>query len=189
MKAFANSFHPAINNSQEIKIDNIDLLCRYHSASETKITITMHTSTALSLSFTLLRFFAIIKTSGAQESTSCTADADCPSGTNSVCVIPLSPDSDEQAGNGTCYPSCTLTSNERPCSLGQACQSLPQISIMQIGYCPKPAKCGGFIGALCEDDRNPSCVDDPRDDCDPNNGGADCEGICVAKESQKARRR
>ena len=23
------------------------------------------------------------------------------------------------------------------------------------------------------------CVDDPSDDCDPNNGGADCGGLCV----------
>jgi hypothetical protein len=24
-----------------------------------------------------------------------------------------------------------------------------------------------------------NCVDDPTDSCDPNNGGADCIGICI----------
>jgi hypothetical protein len=37
--------------------------------------------------------------------------------------------------------------------------------------------CGGIAGIAC-----PSgfvCVDDPRDDCDPERGGADCGGVCV----------
>lgn len=37
--------------------------------------------------------------------------------------------------------------------------------------------CGGLIGKPCPDGY--TCVDDPRDDCDPENGGADCGGICV----------
>ena len=36
--------------------------------------------------------------------------------------------------------------------------------------------CGGFLGLECPDDL--VCVDDPADDCDPSNGGADCSGIC-----------
>ncbi|MEZ4252598.1 MAG: hypothetical protein R3B99_30680 [Polyangiales bacterium] len=36
--------------------------------------------------------------------------------------------------------------------------------------------CGGFAGLLCPDGY--ACVDDPRDDCDPDRGGADCMGIC-----------
>lgn len=40
----------------------------------------------------------------------------------------------------------------------------------------RPA-CGGIAGLPCPDGR--VCVDDPRDDCDPDNGGADCGGICV----------
>jgi hypothetical protein len=36
--------------------------------------------------------------------------------------------------------------------------------------------CGGFAGIPCEGAG--VCVDDPSDDCDPNQGGADCGGIC-----------
>lgn len=39
-----------------------------------------------------------------------------------------------------------------------------------------PIVCGGFLGLECPDDL--ACVDDPADDCDPSNGGADCNGIC-----------
>ena len=30
-----------------------------------------------------------------------------------------------------------------------------------------------------------TCVDDPSDGCNPNNGGADCGGICVRDKSRK----
>ena len=36
--------------------------------------------------------------------------------------------------------------------------------------------CGGFAGIPCPGAG--SCEDDPRDDCDPERGGADCSGIC-----------
>ena len=39
--------------------------------------------------------------------------------------------------------------------------------------------CGGIAGIPC-----PSafvCVDDPRDDCNPLTGGADCGGICIPR--------
>ena len=39
--------------------------------------------------------------------------------------------------------------------------------------------CGGFPGTPCP--QGQICLDDPSDDCDPNNGGADCIGICVKK--------
>ncbi|KAF2463130.1 uncharacterized protein BDR25DRAFT_246289, partial [Lindgomyces ingoldianus] len=38
-------------------------------------------------------------------------------------------------------------------------------------------RCGGFAGLPCPDGLK--CVDDPRDDCDPKHGGADCIGVCV----------
>jgi len=37
--------------------------------------------------------------------------------------------------------------------------------------------CGGIAGFPCPGAGD--CVDDPRDDCDPERGGADCGGICV----------
>lgn len=36
--------------------------------------------------------------------------------------------------------------------------------------------CGGIAGIECPGAG--TCVDDPGDDCDPNQGGADCGGIC-----------
>lgn len=36
--------------------------------------------------------------------------------------------------------------------------------------------CGGIAGVGCPEGY--TCVDDPSDDCDPNQGGADCGGIC-----------
>lgn len=123
--------------------------------------------------FTTLALALLPSIISAQRPIPCNSEADCPTDTNTTCVIPSN-------GPGTCLPSCTLTSDARPCELGQRCDALPQISTMQIGYCPEPATCGGFIGAACKDDRNPICIDDPRDDCDPKNGGADCGGICVA---------
>ena len=101
-------------------------------------------------------------------------DADCPASASAgdICVIP-------SAGSGTCFPACSLTSDVQPCDLGQACETLPQVSIMQTGYCPDPDQCGGFFPRPCVNARNPVCIDDPRDSCDSNNGGADCGGICV----------
>jgi hypothetical protein len=37
--------------------------------------------------------------------------------------------------------------------------------------------CGGFAGFECPDGY--MCIDDPSDNCDPRQGGADCIGICV----------
>jgi hypothetical protein len=40
-----------------------------------------------------------------------------------------------------------------------------------------PEACGGIAGIQCQN--GGTCVDDPSDSCDPNNGGADCPGICT----------
>jgi hypothetical protein len=37
--------------------------------------------------------------------------------------------------------------------------------------------CGGIAGFPCPDGME--CVDDPKDNCDPTQGDADCAGICV----------
>lgn len=45
-------------------------------------------------------------------------------------------------------------------------------------YDQKPKQmCGGIAGFPCPDGMK--CVDDPTDNCDPTQGGADCAGICV----------
>ncbi|MCK6537842.1 MAG: hypothetical protein L6Q84_33115 [Polyangiaceae bacterium] len=48
----------------------------------------------------------------------------------------------------------------------------------EISTCP-PAQqfCGGIAAFQCPAGK--ICVDNPNDGCDPNNGGADCGGICV----------
>ena len=38
--------------------------------------------------------------------------------------------------------------------------------------------CGGIAGLACPEGYK-SCVDDPRDSCDPAAGGVDCTGLCV----------
>lgn len=43
--------------------------------------------------------------------------------------------------------------------------------------------CGGIAGTPCP--KGQLCVDDPGDDCDPDQGGADCIGICVKKSECK----
>ncbi|KAK3309246.1 uncharacterized protein B0T15DRAFT_526656 [Chaetomium strumarium] len=71
------------------------------------------------------------------------------------------------------------------CPKGQACIDDPYtggcgMACDMPGICVDVAAsafCGGFAGIPCKDGRK--CVDDPRDECDPDNGGADCGGICV----------
>jgi len=43
--------------------------------------------------------------------------------------------------------------------------------------------CGGIAGFGCPDGK--VCVDNPHDDCDPANGGADCGGVCRPGKSPK----
>jgi hypothetical protein len=46
---------------------------------------------------------------------------------------------------------------------------------------PEGAFCGGIAGFPCAEGL--VCVDDPKDDCDPDQGGADCGGICRRERS------
>lgn len=41
---------------------------------------------------------------------------------------------------------------------------------------PTTPRCGGIAGIQCPGAGQ--CVDDPNDSCDPQNGGADCGGVC-----------
>jgi hypothetical protein len=58
-----------------------------------------------------------------------------------------------------------------PESCGQACDK-PGICLPAEGI-----ECGGFVGKQCP--QGLFCYDVPNDGCDPENGGADCGGICV----------
>jgi hypothetical protein len=46
------------------------------------------------------------------------------------------------------------------------------------GICALKQMCGGFAGLKCPQPGQ-VCVDDPRDGCDPKDGGNDCGGLCV----------
>jgi hypothetical protein len=68
------------------------------------------------------------------------------------------------------------------CPVGSMCVVEPVVCITApcpgLGKCvPQPVQhCGGIGGIACPG--SGQCVDDPSDSCDPNNGGADCGGIC-----------
>ncbi|KAF2255756.1 hypothetical protein BU26DRAFT_7664 [Trematosphaeria pertusa] len=47
---------------------------------------------------------------------------------------------------------------------------------------PVVPRCGGLMGLACP--TGYKCVDDPRDMCDPTQGGADCIGICVRRTEE-----
>jgi len=66
---------------------------------------------------------------------------------------------------------------------GNACTAAAEgVSVDHLGECdqPEPQMCGGIVGIPCPGGQ--ICIDDPNDDCDPENGGADCSGICVAED-------
>ena len=46
--------------------------------------------------------------------------------------------------------------------------------------------CGGIANLPCPGGFE--CVDDPRDDCDPRSGGADCSGFCTPSEASSSDR-
>jgi hypothetical protein len=55
--------------------------------------------------------------------------------------------------------------------------------VLQNGACaPKGPACGGIAARPCPGAGQ--CADDPSDNCDPNQGGADCGGICSCIETQ-----
>lgn len=68
---------------------------------------------------------------------------------------------------------------------GNACAAAAAgVSIDHPGECKtaEPQVCGGIAGIRCPDDQ--TCIDDPNDTCDPEQGGADCSGICVTGQDQ-----
>ncbi|CBX94700.1 hypothetical protein IAQ61_009382, partial [Plenodomus lingam] len=67
-----------------------------------------------------------------------------------------------------CDPGETCITDPYTGGCGPACDAL--------GICVKDKMCGGFTGLAC-DEEGQVCHDDPRDDCDPLNGGSDCGGF------------
>ena len=63
---------------------------------------------------------------------------------------------------------------------GNSClATLAMTSVAYVGACQEEQLyCGGIAGIMCP--RDLVCVDNPADDCDPERGGSDCIGICVA---------
>lgn len=60
-------------------------------------------------------------------------------------------------------------------------ESQEALTLVQPKTNPKVVTCGGFVGTACPGVGE--CVDDPRDDCDPLNGGADCGGVCSCTQT------
>ncbi|KAH7039645.1 uncharacterized protein B0I36DRAFT_343505 [Microdochium trichocladiopsis] len=120
-------------------------------------------------------------------------------GTTCVPVIPGCPDLTRCIGqcvaagasqpnpNSGFYPPCgglLPGIGSKSCPRSSRCMSDPRVPGCGItcdgaGICvPKRVKqCRGFLGLQCPPGLQ--CYDDPTDSCDPNNGGADCIGICL----------
>jgi hypothetical protein len=75
-------------------------------------------------------------------------------------------------------PVCGCDGNTYPNACNAAAVG---VAVASRGACATNGQfCGGIAGIPCPDGQ--TCVDDPSDDCDPQNGGADCGGICVEKK-------
>lgn len=85
-------------------------------------------------------------------------------------AILASPSPVSEAKKCVCNIACTVGKTCVPFPTDKGCKNI----------CIVPEFCGGFAGIPCEA-KDDICVDDPRDDCDPKHGGADCGGLCVPK--------
>lgn len=80
---------------------------------------------------------------------------------------------------GLCGPSETgaVTDDGGPTETGSSGDDVGESDTASDSGPTEPSFCGGFAGFPCPDGL--VCIDDPSDDCDPLNGGADCGGLCV----------
>jgi len=95
------------------------------------------------------------------------AAALCPVGT--VCI--------DVNGEAVCKP---IEPPTNPCA-AVLCMAGSECVVVDGHAECKPLFCGGIAGIPCPDGLGLECIDDPKDDCDPANGGADCGGVCVPK--------
>ncbi|GJD03410.1 proteinase inhibitor Kazal [Colletotrichum higginsianum] len=81
------------------------------------------------------------------------------------------------------YEACGgLRATPKPCPASFECINDPFVpgcglACDQLGICVVPIMCGGIAAIKCPEGK--FCVDDPRDDCHPLKGGADCAGLCI----------
>ncbi|WP_375765437.1 hypothetical protein NR798_27405 [Archangium gephyra] len=78
-------------------------------------------------------------------------------------------------------PCCVLVAGIA--FLGSACSPTADASTQTAALAQGGEFCGGIAGIPC--DEGFTCVDDPNDDCDPNQGGRDCGGICQEQGAEK----
>ena len=107
----------------------------------------------------------------------CTPDssgADCPG----VCEPAPVPQCTADADCGQILVPCPLCPDGTSACPRSECQN--GLCVMVTHACTAPDFCGGIAGFPCP--AGSTCVDDPKDDCDPATGGADCAGICVREE-------
>ena len=71
-------------------------------------------------------------------------------------------------------PVCGIDGNTYYCGVADA--ACHGVEVAYPGECSS-VFCGGIAGIQCP--KGMVCIDDPRDNCNPNSGGADCGGICV----------
>ena len=119
------------------------------------------------------------------------AGIECPEG--QVCVDDPNDGCDPANGGADCggfcedAPAQELCLNDDACNAGEVCDMSVCLSNCPDGMiCPavcwgecvesEQQFCGGFAGIECPEGQ--VCVDNPNDDCDPANGGADCGGFC-----------
>ncbi|HMJ15007.1 MAG TPA: hypothetical protein VK524_26520 [Polyangiaceae bacterium] len=108
------------------------------------------------------------------------------------CASASAPSPDETGSESTSSDSLRMCRSNSDCpQIRMPCRLCPDgvnsscaASICERGQClirwspcPGLIQCGGFAGLPCP--AGFDCVDDPRDDCSPCRGGADCGGICV----------
>jgi hypothetical protein len=99
------------------------------------------------------------------------------------CVDDPSDSCDPGAGGADCGGMCSCNAIGL-CVSGMHWDSSPKVCGCVKDETPK-VFCGGIAGIACPGIGQ--CVDDPSDGCDPNNGGADCGGMCTCEALAKCR--